>query len=65
MRTVKALQLEARIPGQRLGFIQHLPQHHKSGKKLRAYQTKISQMTVKGKDKPVYVALYYFFFFKS
>lgn len=30
---------------------------HKSGQNLRAIQTKISQMTVKGKDKPVCVAL--------
>lgn len=57
MRTVRALQQETRIPGQRWGFIQRLSQHHKSGKNLRAVQTKISQMTVKGKDKPVYVAL--------
>lgn len=40
--------------------------NHKSGKKLKAYQTKaISQMSVKSKDKSVgFVLNYFFFFFK-
>lgn len=48
VRMLKALQLEARIPGQRWGSIWYLSQHHKSGEKLRAYQAKvISQMSVR------------------
>lgn len=50
VKTVEALQLENRILEQRLGSIRHLSQHHKSGKKLRAYQAKvICQMSVRVK----------------
>lgn len=48
VKTVEALQLETRILGQSLESIRHLSQHHKSWKKLRAYQAKVvCQMSVR------------------